>query len=136
MATQQPGVRGRAFREALRESLREQLVPGFCGLMLGFVHRVPTLAKQSGDLSNLEKILLVASVFVLGGLAAVVRRWRPDEHASLEIFFGIGLACSVVWYRMSADPLVNAMTLLGAAFILSRGLTNWVDWYEKTHPKQ
>lgn len=93
--------------------------------------KLPILATESSRLSSVEKSALLSCVCVAAAAAALLKQRRLVDYAMVEIFFGVGVAASVIWARMGTDPVVNGLTLMAAAFILSRGWGNFHDDFQK-----
>lgn len=74
----------------------------------------------------------ILAAVVVGVLLGAVRYLRPRVFALLQIAFGVALAFKTAASDMSPSPVMNALFLLGSAFIIGRGLGDAIPTRHET----
>jgi hypothetical protein len=115
------------LKDAVRAAAWEQIPSGIGGVAVAAILHSQIMARTSDQLSQVERIVLLAIVVSAAFLAAIFKKKALTSYGFAEMTFGIAVAWRIIWSQLSPDRLTNGLALIAATFLVSRGVQNFYD---------
>lgn len=99
------------------------------GLYLGYVtdHLWGFLGLDSARLDTASKVVALVILFLIADTLYHFKRDSQKWYGAVEIAFALGFAWRVLSSQLIQDRYQNAVALVAATYLLSRGIANYVE---------